>query len=76
MTCSMALLCSRFVKWSNGTTQLMLGEEVLDMAELENTSANQFLFVRHSHPVAFIQVCQTSSAIFLGQSDHVQHIVC
>ena len=46
----------RIVKWSNGVTQMLLGDEVLDLAELDNNGANQFLFVRHSHPVAFIQV--------------------
>lgn len=42
--------------WSDGSKQLLLGDEVLDIGELDNTSANQFLFVRHTGPVRFIQV--------------------
>ena len=46
----------RFVTWSDGSKQLLLGDEVLDIGELDNISANQFLFVRHTGPVRFIQV--------------------
>ncbi len=46
----------RFVTWSDGSKQLLLGDEVLDIADLDNTSANQFLFVRHHGATVFIQV--------------------
>ena len=42
---------------------MLLGDEVLDLAELDNKSANQYLFVRHSHPVAFIQASMMACLI-------------
>jgi len=44
------------VTWSDGSKQLLLGDEVLDIADLDNASANQFLFVRHHGSSVFIQV--------------------
>ena len=38
---------ARFVQWEDGTWQLLLGEEVLDVKELDMQQDNSFLFVRH-----------------------------
>lgn len=46
--------------WSDGSKQLLLGDEVLDIGDLDNLSANQFLFVRHTGAVRFIQVFMAS----------------
>lgn len=46
---------ARFVTWSDGSKQLLLGDEVLDIADLDNASANQFLFVRRTGVSSFIQ---------------------
>ncbi|KAL3149138.1 hypothetical protein ABBQ32_001974 [Trebouxia sp. C0010 RCD-2024] len=38
---------ARFVQWEDGTWQLLLGDEVLDVKELDMQQDNSFLFVRH-----------------------------
>ncbi|EIE23076.1 Leo1-like protein [Coccomyxa subellipsoidea C-169] len=38
---------ARFVRWSDGSLQLMIGDEVLDVAELDIEKDNNFLFLRH-----------------------------
>eukprot|EP00884_Botryococcus_braunii_P003478 jgi/Botrbrau1/13130/Bobra.0187s0085.1 len=43
---------ARFVRWSDGSLQLLLGDEVMDVAQHDMSADNSFLFVRHSQ---FIQ---------------------
>jgi Leo1-like protein len=50
---------ARFVRWSDGSLQLLLGEEVLDVSEHDVTSDNRFLFVRRP---GFIQVRDCSAS--------------
>lgn len=50
---------ARFVKWEDGTWQLLLGDEVLDVKELDMQQDNSFLFVRHQ---GVIQVSLLSAA--------------
>jgi len=38
---------ARFVQWEDGSWQLLLGDEVLDVKELDMQQDNSFLFVRH-----------------------------
>lgn len=38
---------AKFVQWEDGSWQLMLGEDVLDVKELDMTQDNSYLFVRH-----------------------------
>lgn len=38
---------ARFVRWSDGSLQLLLGDEVLDTAEQAVAGDNHYLFVRH-----------------------------
>lgn len=38
---------ARFVQWEDGTWQLLLGEDALDVTELDMTQDNSYLFVRH-----------------------------
>lgn len=38
---------ARIVKWSDGSTQLLLGEEVLDVQEMDISKDHSYLFVRH-----------------------------
>ena len=38
---------ARFVRWSDGSRQLLLGDEVLDVAEQDVASDQHYLFVRH-----------------------------
>lgn len=47
---------ARFVQWEDGTWQLLLGDEVLDVKELDMQQDNSFLFVRHQ---GVIQVSQS-----------------
>ena len=38
---------SRFVRWSDGSLQLLVGDEALDVAELDMGRDHNFLFLRH-----------------------------
>ena len=38
---------ARFVRWSDGSRQLLLGDEVLDVAEQDVAGDHHYLFVRH-----------------------------
>lgn len=38
---------ARFVHWEDGSWQLLLGEDALDVTELDMTQDNSYLFVRH-----------------------------
>ena len=38
---------ARFVRWSDGSLQLFLGEHVLDVTELDIANDHHYLFVRH-----------------------------
>ena len=38
---------ARFVQWEDGTWQLLLGGEVLDVKDIDMQQDNSFLFVRH-----------------------------
>ena len=38
---------ARFVRWSDGSRQLLLGDEVLDVAEQDVAGDQHYLFVRH-----------------------------
>ena len=49
---------ARFVQWEDGTWQLLLGDEVLDVKELDMQQDNSFLFVRHQ---GVIQVSLTNA---------------
>ena len=37
----------RFVRWSDGSLQLLVGDEALDCAELDMAGDHHFLFLRH-----------------------------
>lgn len=37
----------RFVRWSDGSLQLLIGDEVLDVAEVDIEKDNNYLFLRH-----------------------------
>ena len=37
---------SRFVRWSDGSLQLLIGEEVLDVSEVDTTSDHGYLYSR------------------------------
>lgn len=50
---------ARFIQWEDGTWQLLLGDEVLDVKELDMQQDNSFLFVRHQ---GVIQVSRLSAA--------------
>ncbi len=39
--------CCRFVRWSDGSLQLLVGDEVLDVSELDTAKDNNYLFLRH-----------------------------
>lgn len=45
---------ARFVRWSDGSLQLLLGDEVLDTTEQDMAMDHHYLFVRHQ---GLIQVC-------------------
>ncbi len=47
----------RFVRWSDGSLQLMIGDEVFDVSEHDMAMDNNFVFM--SHPGGVIQVCST-----------------
>lgn len=53
------LVC-RFVRWSDGSLQLLVGDEVLDVSELDVERDNSYLFLRHVQ-VQFLEVCHRSS---------------
>lgn len=38
----------RFIRWSDGSLQLQIGDEVLDVAEHDVRNDHSFLFIRHS----------------------------
>ncbi|BDA50023.1 RNA polymerase-associated protein LEO1 [Coccomyxa sp. Obi] len=38
---------ARFVRWSDGSLQLLVGDEVLDVSELNTEKDNNYLFLRH-----------------------------
>lgn len=40
---------ARFVRWSDGSLQLFLGEDVLDVKEIDITSDNNYVFARHKN---------------------------
>jgi RNA polymerase-associated protein LEO1 len=44
---------ARFVRWEDGSLQLFLGKEVLDVAEQDNSQNNNYLF---AHTKGIIQV--------------------
>lgn len=37
---------ARFVRWSDGSLQLLIGDEVLDVAEVDTTSDHSYLYSR------------------------------
>ena len=37
---------ARFVRWSDGSLQLLIGEEVLDVSEVDTTSDHGYLYSR------------------------------
>ena len=45
--CNGAAGC-RFIRWSDGSLQLQIGDEVLDVAEHDVKNDHSFLFIRHS----------------------------
>lgn len=47
---------ARFVQWEDGTWQLLLGDEVLDVKELDMQQDNSFLFVRHQGVIQVIEL--------------------
>ena len=44
------------MRWSDGSLQLMIGDEVLDVAELDIDKDNNYLFLRHVQ-AQFLEVC-------------------
>ena len=56
---------SRFVRWSDGSLQLMIGAEVFDVSEHDMALDNHFVFM--SHPGGVIQVCTTLTLDLLLQ---------
>ncbi|KAK9828079.1 hypothetical protein WJX81_001164 [Elliptochloris bilobata] len=48
---------ARFIRWSDGSLQLQIGDEVLDVAEHSVQNDHSFLFIRHS------QIIQGQAAI-------------
>ena len=45
---------ARFVRWSDGSLQLWLGDEVLDAREIDIGADHNYAYVRHQQ---LIQVC-------------------
>ncbi len=71
--------CCRFVRWSDGSLQLMIGDEVLDVAELDIEKDNNFLFLRHMQ-AAYLEVshlprCTTASQASVGQESGLLRIL-
>ena len=56
---------ARFVQWEDGSWQLLLGDEVLDMKELDMQQDNSFLFVRHQGVIQVGLSTASISAIIL-----------
>lgn len=54
---------ARFVQWEDGSWQLLLGDEVLDMKELDMQQDNSFLFVRHQGVIQGQAALETKVAL-------------
>ena len=61
---------ARFVQWEDGSWQLLLGEEVLDVKELDMQQDNSFLFVRHQG------VIQVNCFFCLWSGGHITDYRC
>lgn len=60
---------ARFVQWEDGSWQLLLGDEVLDVKELDMQQDNSFLFVRHQGVIQVAALHSFCIAMHL-QSSH------
>lgn len=54
---------ARFVQWEDGSWQLLLGDEVLDVKELDMQQDNSFLFVRHQGVIQGQAALETKVAL-------------
>ncbi len=50
---------ARFVRWSDGSLQLLIGEEVLDVAEVDTSSDHGYLYSRPKQ-ATLLEVLSTS----------------
>lgn len=48
----------RFIRWSDGSLQLHIGDEVLDVAEHDVRNDHSFLFIRHSQIIQARWLCK------------------
>ncbi len=58
----------RFIRWSDGSLQLQVGEEVLDAAEHKVVNDHSFLFIRHN------QVIQARTLPWTRQAVGSKHV--
>ena len=55
------LAAARFVRWSDGSLQLLIGNEVLDVAEVDTNSDHSFLYSRPKQ-AALLEVASSPSS--------------
>ncbi len=49
---------ARFVRWSDGSLQLWLGDEVLDAKEIDVSGDHNYAFVRHQQLIQVLLLLQ------------------
>ena len=58
---------SRFVRWSDGSLQLLVGDEAWDVTELDMAQDNNYLFIKHQS-VLQVAITSESSCVLASKS--------